>query len=99
MNIAILQTADEPTQIRLLADRNKIKADGQDLSYVTVEPIDDKGIRNPKPENLLTFELDGEGKIEGVRNANPISTESYIGTERKTQQRRCKAVIKSENIQ
>src|SRR4029078_43213 len=32
-----LQTAGSPAQIRLIADRNKIRADGQDLCYVDVQ--------------------------------------------------------------
>ncbi|MEP6682452.1 MAG: DUF4982 domain-containing protein, partial [Parafilimonas sp.] len=55
VNTSILQTADAPTQIKLSADRDNINADGEDLSYVTVELPDDKGIRNPKAENLIHF--------------------------------------------
>ncbi|TAL71445.1 MAG: glycoside hydrolase family 2 protein, partial [Bacteroidetes bacterium] len=33
VNVATLSTADEPAQIRLIADRSEIKANGQDLSY------------------------------------------------------------------
>jgi beta-galactosidase len=93
---AILRTAGEPTQIRLIADRNNIKADGQDLSYITVELLDDKGIKNPNAENLIKFEVEGLGKIIGVGNANPISTESFQAPERKAWQGRCLVVIKSE---
>lgn len=96
VNTSTLCTADEPTQIRLTADRSEIKADGQDLSYITVELIDDKGIKNPKAENLIKFEIEGAGKIIGVGNANPISTESYVAPERKVWQGRCLLVIKSE---
>ncbi len=32
-----------------------IKADGEDLSYVTVELADANGIKNPKAENLIYF--------------------------------------------
>jgi len=96
VNTAKLQTADEPMQIRLTADRNEIQADGQDLSYITVELTDKNGIRNPKAENLVKFEVEGPGIIVGVGNANPISTESYLAPERKAWKGRCLVVLKSE---
>ena len=38
-----IHTAGEPAQIRLTADRNEIKSDGRDLSFVTVEVLDKDG--------------------------------------------------------
>ena len=95
VNTSILKTAIEPTQIKLTADRNTINADNEDLSYVTVELLDDKGIRNPKAENLIHFTIEGEGTIVGVGNANPVSIESYQLPQRKAWQGRCMVVIKS----
>ena len=95
INEAILKTANDPTQIKLSAERNVINADGEDLSYVTIELLDDKGLRNPKAENLVRFTIEGEGTIAGVGNANPVSVESYQLPERKAWQGRCLVVIKS----
>ena len=97
VNTSILSTAGEPNLIRLTADRTEIKADGQDLSFITVELTDEKGIRNPKAENLVKFEIEGPGTIAGVGNANPVSTESYVLPERKAWQGKCLVIIKSEN--
>ncbi|MDQ3845186.1 MAG: DUF4982 domain-containing protein, partial [Bacteroidota bacterium] len=95
INTSELRTADEPTKIKLTADRNVIKADGQDLSYVTVELLDAKGNRNPKAENLIRFEIEGPGTIAGVGNANPVSLESYQQPQRKAWHGRCLVIIKS----
>lgn len=99
VNTAFLRTANEPSQIKLTADRNEINADGQDLSYITVELLDEKGDRNPKSENLVKFEIEGPGTIVGVGNANPVSTESYQASERKAWQGRCLVILKSEQKQ
>jgi beta-galactosidase len=96
VNTAILRTAAEPVQINMSADRNVIKANGQDLSYITVELVDDKGIRNPKAENTVKFTIEGPGKIIATGNANPLSLESYTAPERKAWQGRCLVVIKSD---
>lgn len=97
VNTSILKTANEPTQIKLSADRNAIKANGEDLSYVTVQLLDENDIKNPKAENLIHFVIEGAGTIAGVGNANPISTESYQQPQRKAWQGRCLVVIKSTN--
>ncbi len=89
-----LQTAKTATKIKLSADRSTIKADGQDLSYITVELTDADGIRNPKAENFVRFKVDG-GTIVGVGNANPISIESYQLPQRKAWQGRCLVIVKS----
>ena len=94
-NSSELRTATQPVSIKLSADRERIKADGEDLSYVTVELLDARGVRNPKAENLVEFTVEGPGTIIGVGNANPISTESYQQPRRKAWQGRCLLVIKS----
>lgn len=93
--VAELRTAGQPAQIRLSADRTRIKADGQDLSYVTVELLDAAGVRHPKAENLVTFEIRGPGSIAAVANANPTSTESYKRPQRKAWRGRCLVIIRS----
>jgi beta-galactosidase len=92
---SVLQTAAAPVQIKLSADRVQIKADNQDLSYITIELIDKKGIRNIKAENLVGFTIEGPGTIAGVGNANPVSTESYQAPQRKAWQGRCMVVVKA----
>lgn len=95
VNTSILKTAGQPTQIKLSADRTVIKADGGDLSYITIELFDANGVRNPKAENLIHFTIKGEGTIVGVGNSNPISLESYQLPQRKAWQGKCMIVIKS----
>ncbi len=92
---AILQTANDPVQIKLSADRRKINADAEDLSYITIELTDEKGVRNPKAENLIHFKIEGPGTIAGVGNANPISLESCQQPQRKAWQGRCMVIIRA----
>jgi len=99
VNLTELQTAGEVSKINLTADRNEIKADGQDLCYITVELTDINNIRNPKAENLVKFEIEGSGTIIGVGNANPVSQESYLQPKRNAWNGRCLVIIKSEHKQ
>jgi beta-galactosidase len=97
VNVSELKTTGDPAQIKLTADRSKIKADGQDLSYVTVELTDANGIRNPKAESLITFSIDGPGTIAAVGNANPVSIESCQLPQRKAWHGRCLVILKSDS--
>jgi beta-galactosidase len=91
-----LKTASDPSIIRISADRSEIKADGMDLSYVTIELTDESGIRNPKAENQISFSIEGPGTIIAVGNANPVSIESYQAPSRKAWHGRCLVIVKSE---
>ena len=95
VNTAKLATAAAPSAIRLNADRTKLKANNQDLSYVTVELTDANGNVNPRAENLVHFKVEGPGTIAGVGNANPRSLESCQLPQRKAWHGKCLVVIKS----
>ena len=92
---SVLKTAGTVSSIKMSPDRSEISADGQDLSYVTVELTDANGIRNPKADNLVKFSIEGEGTIVGVGNANPVSIESNQLPQRKAWRGRCLVIIKS----
>ncbi|WP_158989151.1 DUF4982 domain-containing protein [Mucilaginibacter sp. L196] len=92
---SILRTAEEPVKIKLIPDKTHLKADGQDLSYITVELIDNKGQINPLAENLVKFSITGDAKIVGVGNANPVSLESFQNPERKAWKGRCMVIVKA----
>jgi beta-galactosidase len=93
----VLQTSGAPSQISLHADRNVINADGQDLSYVTVELKDSNGITNPHATLPINFNVSGAGEIVAVANSYPKSTESFTQPKRTTWQGKCLVIIKSTN--
>ncbi|MES2309669.1 MAG: beta-galactosidase GalA [Verrucomicrobiota bacterium] len=68
---AKVETTGVPYKVRLTPDRRSIRADGEDLSLVTVEVIDDQGHRIPTAGNEVTFEVVGPAKIIGVGNGDP----------------------------
>ena len=92
---AILNTATNAAKIRLIPDRTQILADGQDLSYVSVEITDENGNIQPNAENRLVFNVEGSGVIAGVDNANLKDLDQYVGTTRKAWHGRALFVIKS----
>jgi beta-galactosidase len=93
-----LKTAEKPLKISLTADHTILEADGQDLSYITVEIQDVNGVKNPVAENLVQFEIEGPGSVIAVGSSNPMGIESFKQPLRKAYQGRCQVIIKSENI-
>jgi Glycoside hydrolase family 2 C-terminal domain 5/Glycosyl hydrolases family 2, TIM barrel domain/Glycosyl hydrolases family 2, sugar binding domain/Glycosyl hydrolases family 2/Domain of unknown function (DUF4982) len=91
-----LTTAGLPARLRLTADRPMIRADGQDLSYVTAEVLDEKNVLCPNFTTEIQFSVDGPGKILAVGNGNPASTESFQQPRRSSFQGRCLVILKSE---
>ncbi|WP_243349173.1 sugar-binding domain-containing protein [Parabacteroides sp. FAFU027] len=91
----LLKTAGAPAAIKLTADRKEIKANGQDLSYVTVEVVDKYGILQPNADNRLQFTVTGPGVIAGADNADLKDTDNYVSNNRKTWHGRAMVVIKS----
>lgn len=96
VNTAQLRSAGAASQISMTADRTVLKADGQSLSYITVELLDDNGIRNPKAEDLIHFGISGPGQIIAVANANPMATESFQGKTRKAWRGKCLVIVRSD---
>jgi beta-galactosidase len=65
------ETTGAPASVSLIPDRATIKADGEDVSVVTVEVKDDKGRPVPTAGNEVRFDLEGPGRIIGVGNGDP----------------------------
>jgi len=65
------ETTGAPARLRLSADRQKIAADGEDVSVVTVEVLDAQGRTVPVAMNEVSFKLTGPGRIIGVGNGDP----------------------------
>ncbi len=78
-----VRTAAAPARIILEPDRRTIKADGTDLSFVTVKVVDRNGTVVPMADNLIKFELTGAGSIAGVDNGYQASHEGFKGKQRK----------------
>ncbi|WP_428327342.1 beta-galactosidase GalB [Mucilaginibacter sp.] len=78
-----IHTAGAPAKIELTADRKNIKADGKDLSFITVKILDKDGNVVPNADNLVNFKLNGEAFIAGVDNGDPVSHDSFKVSYRK----------------
>jgi beta-galactosidase len=90
-----LETVGEPVRIRLTADRKEIRADSQDLSFVTVEILDRAGRFQPNASQNLRFSIKGQGVIAGLGNADMTNDQPYKGEECKVFHGRALVVLRS----
>ena len=81
------------------ADRQEIRADGEDVAMFAVEVQDSEGRVVPITDNEVTFRVSGEGKLIGVGNGDPTSHESDKGTSRKAFSGYCMAIVQSTKTQ
>lgn len=91
----VLKTAGNAARIKISADRTTIQANGQDLSYVTIEITDQYGNIQSNADHQLLFTIDGPGVIAAVDNANLKDVDSYVGDKRKAWHGRALVIIKS----
>ena len=76
----IIETTKPAYQTLLKADRQEIIADGRDLVIITVEVQDQKGRIVPDACPMLNFRLEGDARILGVGNGDPM----YLGQDHPT---------------
>lgn len=72
-----IATAEKPYQIVLTPDRKTIKADGKDISFVTVSVVDKNGKPCPTATDQLKFKVKGNGIFKAVCNGDATSLESF----------------------
>ena len=77
-----METTGAPKRIAVKADRTSIAADGRDVAVVTIEILDNKGRLVPDACPLLTFRMEGDGRIIGAGNGDP----AYLGNDHPLQQ-------------
>ncbi|QOY89404.1 glycoside hydrolase family 2 TIM barrel-domain containing protein [Paludibaculum fermentans] len=92
---SVLTTAGRPVQLRLKADRTVVQADGQDLSFVTVEAVDAEGRLQMNADQEAHFAISGPGAIAAVGNADGRDSDSYQGTQRKLYQGRALVIVRA----
>ena len=90
-----IRTTGQPAALQLQVDVDTINALRRGAANITVKVID--SLRNvvPVAEDLIQFAIEGEGKIIGVDNGNPVDHAPYKSNKRKAFNGLCLAVVQS----
>ena len=90
-----LSTAGKPASLRLTADKQIMKAGGQDLTYVTVEVVDKQGRVCPNADIPCEAFVSGQGTLLSFASADLKDTEPYTSSQVKTWKGRATLVVRS----
>ena len=77
----VVKTAGKPARLKLDAwtqqEKTVLRADGNDLAFVTVSLVDENGTFVPDAQDQLTFEVSGAGTFRAVCNGDATSLEPF----------------------
>lgn len=95
METVSLATAGDVAGLRLTADCTALAADGQDLSFITIECIDAEGRCVSVADNRLTVDVAGAATLAALGNADIKDCDPYYDAAHKAWRGRALAVVRS----
>jgi beta-galactosidase len=91
-----VKTTGEPNKLLLSADRSAIKADGKDLSFITVRVSDKNGQTIPRAKNALNFSIEGPGEIVATDNGDAANMVSFASHKRDAFNGLCLVIVRAK---
>jgi beta-galactosidase len=92
-----VKTAKAASQIQLLADRTHISADGKDLSFITINILDEDGNMVPDAMNNIGISIDGDAEIAGIDNGYQANLQSFQANRINAFNGKALVIIKGKN--
>lgn len=93
----LVKTTGKASRLNAQADRSTIKADGYDLSFITIKVTDEEGLMIPNAMDEITFSIDGPGEIVATDNGDQSCMVPFNSTVREAYNGLCLAIIRSKN--
>ena len=90
------ETTGAAKKLVLSADRQVLKADGEDVAMFAVEVQDGEGRIVPITDNDVTFKVSGAGRLIGTGNGDPTNQQPDRGSTRRAFGGYCMGLIQTE---
>ncbi|MBP5302824.1 MAG: DUF4982 domain-containing protein, partial [Bacteroidales bacterium] len=90
-----ITTAGAVSTAEVKADRNSIKADGQDLSFISVQLLDENGNPVQTDDRKVTVSVVGDGRLLGLDSGDLRRQGSFAGNSLKTYFGRVQATVQA----
>ena len=90
-----IRTAGSGLKLVAQADKDILKADGQDLSYIMIALTDEDGTLNSAVDLKIAVAVEGAGTLQGFGSADPKSIENFYDTKRTTFHGKILAVVRA----
>ncbi len=90
-----VKTSGPAASLNVTADREEITADGYDLSYVTIDVLDEAGNPVPNAADTVTVEVTGNGKLLAMDNGRQSDHTNYNAGYRNAYNGKVLAIVQS----
>ena len=90
-----IHTAGSPSKLVLRCESNEAMTKDPSISHVSVNVVDRDGFFVPYANNRIQFQVQGEGRLIGVDNGDPLSHQSFQGSQITAFRGKCLAIIQS----
>lgn len=90
-----VETTGKPDRVQVVPEKNVLKADGADLSYIRVTVVDTKGRMVPDAGNHLQFTLTGPAEIVATDNGDATDLTSFQSYDRNAYNGMALVIIRS----
>lgn len=75
----VLRSAGTDTCLTVVPEETVLKADGDDMTFVSIALTDKEGITKLLIDRKVTVKVSGAGVLAGIGSANPVTEESFTG--------------------
>lgn len=76
----VLKTADEKVEMQVNVEHETLKADSDELAFITVRLVDAEGALNTAAAKEISITMDGPAVLQGFGNGDPQALTSYDAT-------------------
>jgi beta-galactosidase len=91
-----VKSAGAPARLEIEPDRASIRADGRDLSFITVRVVDRDGITAPRADNRIELAVEGPGEIVATDNGDPTNLEAFGSPARNAFNGYCLVIVRGK---
>ncbi len=91
-----VNTTGNAEKLLLSADHSTLKADGQDLSFVTIRVCDKNSQTVPRAKNNISFSIEGPGEIVSTDNGDAADLVSFASHQRNAFNGLCLVVVRAK---
>nr|WP_321353808.1 glycoside hydrolase family 2 TIM barrel-domain containing protein [uncultured Draconibacterium sp.] len=89
-----LKTAGKPAALKVVAEKENVKASVNDLAYFNIEVVDANGNLVPNAELPVEFTIEGNGSLQAVANGNPKDMKSFQQPRVNTFRGKCQLIVR-----
>jgi beta-galactosidase len=92
----IVKTAGKPHHLEVSVNTDQLKADGEDLCYITIRAVDKDGNLCPNDNRLVNFKVSGAGTFKATANGDACSLDLFHLPQMHLFSGQCTAIIQSK---